>query len=101
MENNKKKEFLDYLEDNIFSNAEQYGKEHNDINLVKGVRITRLRMSQQPTLEKMLHYFWSAMEGTDKSINFSNKLKEYGLTRFEDVFEDVRVKFNDNWITNS
>lgn len=94
----KKSEFMKYLEDEVWTKAEQIGKEHNDRHLVQGIRLTRLRMSQLPTAEKMVHFFWSAVEGTEKSINFYDIMKQYDLTTFEDVLNDVRVKFNSEWL---
>lgn len=99
-ETEKKQEFLSYLENNVWGPAEKVGKENNDMTLVKGIRLTRVRISQLPTVVKMIHFFWSAVEGTDRSINFSNIMKSYNLTRFEDVLEEVRVKFNDSWINS-
>lgn len=97
-EMDKKREFVKFLEENIWSEAERVGKENNNMTLVKGIRLTRIRITQLPTAEKMVHYFWSAIYGTDKSINFSEIMKEYGLTRFEDVLEEVRTRFNDDWL---
>lgn len=97
-EMDKKREFIKYLEENIWSEAERVGKENNNMTLVKGIRLTRIRITQLPTAEKMVHYFWSAIQGTDKSINFSEIMKDYGLTRFEDVLEEVRTRFNDDWL---
>ena len=94
----KKQEFLDYLEENVWREAERVGIENNDRRLIHGVRITRVRISQLPTVRKMLNFFWNAVEGTERSINFSDIMKAYGLTRFEDLIEDVRVRFNDDWI---
>lgn len=96
----KQTEFLNYLEENVWSEAERFGKENNNKHLVQGIRLTRLRLSQLSSVEKMLHFFWSAIEGTEKSINFSDIMKDNGLTRFEDILEDVRVKFNDEWLRN-
>lgn len=97
-EMDKKREFVTYLEENIWSEAERVGRENNNMTLVKGIRLTRIRITQLPTAEKMVHYFWSAIQGTDKSINFSEIMKDYGLTRFEDVLEEVRTRFNDDWL---
>lgn len=32
------------------------------------------------------------------AIKFSKKMKAEGLTRFEDVMEEFRDKFNDEWL---
>ena len=45
----------------------------------------------------MVQYFWSAL-ATDNAITFSKKIKSEGLPRFEDIFEEFRDKFNDEWI---
>jgi hypothetical protein len=97
-EERKKKVLMDYLEENVWSKAERVGKENNDRHLVQGIRLTRLRMSQLPTAEKMIRFFWSAIEGTQRSINFYDIMKQYNLVTFEDLFKDIRVKFNDEWI---
>lgn len=94
----KKQEFLNYLESNVWSEAERVGLLNHDTSLIKGIRLTRIRISNLPTVTQMVHFFWSAIYGTEKSINFSDKMKQYNLTRFEDILEDVRVKFNDNWL---
>ena len=45
----------------------------------------------------MVHYFWSAL-ATENAITFSKYMKAEGLTRFEDVMEEFRDRFNDKWI---
>jgi len=94
----KKQEVLNYLEENVWSEAERIGVENNDKHLKQGIRLTRLRMSLLPTAEKVVHFFWSAMEGTEKSLNFYELMKDYDLTTFEDVFTDFRTRFNDEWL---
>jgi len=47
--------------------------------------------------EKMVRYFWSALT-TDNAIKFSKKMKDEGVTRFEDVMEEFRDRFNDSWL---
>ena len=94
----KKQEVLNYLEKNVWSEAERVGIENKDIHLKQGIRLTRLRMSQLPTAEKIVHFFWSAVEGTEKSINFYEIMRQYNLTTFEDVFKDFRKRFNDDWL---
>lgn len=48
--------------------------------------------------ENMVQYFWSAVIGTERSIGFSKQMKDAGLSRFEEVLEEFRVKFNDAWL---
>lgn len=47
--------------------------------------------------EKMVRYFWSAL-ATENAIIFSKHIKDGGFTRFEDVMEEFRDKFNDTWL---
>ena len=48
--------------------------------------------------EKKIQFFWSAIVGTDKSIRFSDILKDNGITRFDDIIEEVRTKFNNDYL---
>ena len=94
-EEEKKQLVKEYFDENVFNPAIAYGKEVHNKSIVSGVNLTRVRMFRLPTAKKMLHFFWSAIAGTDKSIKFSEVMKDAGLTRFEDIFEDVRVRFAD------
>lgn len=92
----KEEEILDYFNERIFEPAIRYGKENHKTNIVRGVNYTRMRMSQLPA-RKMIQYFWSAIVGTEQSIVFSDIMARNGLTRFEDVLEEVRVRFNNDY----
>lgn len=61
-----------------------------------GVRLTVSRMNRLSE-EKMVQYFWSALM-IENGIKFSKELKLEGVTRFEDIMEEFRDKFNDRWI---
>lgn len=65
-------------------------------NIKSGVNLTIGRMNRL-SAEKMVQYFLSAL-ATDNAITFSKKIKSEGLPRFEDIFEEFRDKFNDEWI---
>ena len=41
----------------------------------------------------MIHYFWSAVVGTERSTSFSAKMRREGFDRFEEVIEDFRARF--------
>lgn len=47
---------------------------------------------------KMIQYFWSAIIGTERSIGFAARMREEGFTRFEEIFEEVRVRFDDRFM---
>lgn len=61
-----------------------------------GINLTIGRMNRLPA-EKMVQYFWSAL-ATENAIKFSKHMKQEGLTRFEDVMEEFRDRFNDKWL---
>lgn len=65
--------------------------------LKQGVRYTVMRMEQRD-VAGMVHYFWSAIIGTERSIGFAAKMRAEGFTRFEEVLEEFRVRFNDGFL---
>lgn len=90
----KEQEIMQYLHEKVFDpilNSKTCpAKIKNGVNLTVG-RMNRLNA------EKMVQYFWSAL-ATENAITFSKHLKAEGLTRFEDIMEDFRDKFNDSWL---
>jgi len=95
----KRKEILDYLDEKIFNPALKLGKEQKNKTIINGVNITRARMSKL-SAKMMISYYWSAIIGTEKSIKFSEILKDNGVYRFEDIIEEFRERFNDEWLKN-
>lgn len=91
----KENEIMNYLHEHVFqpvltsSNASK--------ELKSGVNLTITRMNQR-NAEGMVQYFWSAVIGTERSIGFANRMKVEGFTRFEEVLEEFRVRFNDDWL---
>ncbi len=67
--------------------------------LKTGVRYTIMRMNERDPLG-MVQYYWSAVQGTDRSIRFADDMRVEGFTRFEDpaVLEEFRIRFGDDWI---
>ena len=65
-------------------------------NIKSWVNLTIGRMNKL-SAEKMIQYYWSAL-ATDNAISFSKKMKAEGLPRFEDVLEEFRDRFNDEWL---
>jgi hypothetical protein len=91
----KEQEIMGFLSQRVFDpiiNSKKASKE-----LKSGVNITIARMNQLKA-EGMVRYFWSAITGTDRSIGFSDRMKQEGFTRFEEVLEEFRVRFNDAWL---
>lgn len=93
----KQKELMDYLDEKIFNPAIKIGEEKGNKTIVNGAKLTRARMSRL-SAEKMIQYYWSAIIGTENSIRFADILKENGVDRFEDIYEEFRLKFNEGWL---
>lgn len=63
-----------------------------------GVNVTIARLRQRDALG-MVHYYWSAVTGTERSVPFAKLLKSEGFDVFETeatLFE-FRDRFNDKW----
>ena len=90
----KEQEVMDFLHQNVFDPILNSSAASPKIK--SGVHLTIARMSRLKA-EKMVQYFWSALIN-ENSIEFSKHMKAEGLTRFEDVMEEFRDKFNDSWL---
>jgi hypothetical protein len=91
----KEQQIMTYLHEHIFdpiltsSDASQA--------LQQGVRYTIMRLEQRDAAG-MVHYFWSAIIGTERSVGFAAKMKAEGFTRFEEVLEEFRLRFDDRFL---
>lgn len=90
----KEEELMLFLHEKVFDPI--LNSKDAPANIKSGVNITIARMNRL-SAEKMVKYFWSAL-ATDNAISFSKKVKAENLPRFEDVFEEFRDKFNDEWL---
>ena len=86
---------MDYLHEHIFDPILTAARASE--SLKQGVRYTIMRMEQRDAAG-MVHYFWSAIIGTERSVGFAAKMKAEGFTRFEEVLEDLRVRFDDRFL---
>jgi hypothetical protein len=68
-------------------------------SLKKGVRLTIMRMKQLKATG-MLKYYWSSVIGTQRSPGFAAKMHDEGFTRFEDVIDEFRARFTDDWLSS-
>ena len=97
-------EMDNYFNTKLFEPAIKYGEDNNIKEIAQGARYTRMRMEQLDSKRK-LQYFWSAIQGTDKSIEFSKLLKDNGSTcianinKIFDRDELIRNKNIDSTIT--
>lgn len=86
---------MDYLHEQVFDPVLQ--SPHASERLKQGIRLTIVRM-QQRDAAGMMSYYWAAMHGTDRSIPFAELMRNEGFTRFEEIIDEFRVRFSDNWI---
>lgn len=93
----KEQEIMNYLHTKIFDPVLDSKKA--SVTVKKGIRGTIMRLNERDA-QGMIQYFWSAIVGTEKSIPFSEHMKEEGFDRFEDVLEGFRAKFNDKWLNS-
>jgi hypothetical protein len=91
----KKEEIIGFLSRNVFDLI--LSSSIASDSLKKGVRYTIMRLNNLDA-EGIVGYYWSAIVGTDRSTEFARQMREEGFTRFEEVIDEFRDRFNDNWI---
>lgn len=90
----KEQELMEFLHEKVFDPIINSTTVSSKIK--SGINLTISRMNRL-NAEKMVQYFWSAL-ATENAITFSKHMKDEGLTRFEDVMEEFRDRFNDSWL---
>ena len=92
----RRQEIMDFLSENVFSPI--LNSTSASDTLKNGVRYTTMRLKNLNS-EGMIKYYWSAIVGTDKSIEFAKQMRDEGFARFEseDVLQEFRSRFN-AWI---
>jgi len=91
----KEEEIMDFLSQNVFDPILNSSAASD--TLKKGVRYTIMRLNNLDA-KGMITYYWSAIIGTDRSTEFARQMRAEGFTRFEEVIDEFRDRFNDNWI---
>jgi hypothetical protein len=46
----------------------------------------------------MVRYYRAAIVGTERSTEFARQMRAEGFTRFEEVIDEFRDRFNDRWL---
>jgi len=92
---NKKTEIMNFLHENVFDPI--LNSNTASESLKKGVRLTIMRMNERDE-EGIISYYWSAIIGTERSTSFARQMREQGFTRFEEVIDEFRERFNDMWL---
>ncbi len=91
----KENEIMNFLHEKVFDpvlTSRVASKE-----LKSGVNLTIARMKNRDA-PGMVSYFWQAVIGTERSIGFSARMKAEGFDRFEEVLEEFRVKFGNDFL---
>ncbi len=91
----KDEEIMAFLNDRVFEPI--LNSEHASNALKRGVNYTIMRMNERDAVGK-IQYYWSAIIGTDRSTEFARNMRREGFTRFEEVIDEFRDRFNDEWI---
>ncbi len=91
----KEEEVMGFLAQNVF--APILNSPNASETLKKGVRYTIMRLINLDATG-MVSYYWSAIIGTEKSTEFARQMRAEGFTRFEEVIDEFRDRFNDNWL---
>ncbi|HVJ48540.1 hypothetical protein [Desulfitobacterium sp.] len=89
----KEDEILDFLEARMF--APILNSSTTSERLKKATRGLRLRLKQRDA-QKMIQYFWNTViDANAKHANYGRMLQNEGITNFEEVVNDFRVKFKE------
>lgn len=94
----KEEEIMQFLCDNVFNPVLESQTATNALK--QGVRSTMMRLRERDAAG-MIHYYWSAIVGTERSTKFARLMRKEGFTRFEEVIDDFRERFTDDWLRES
>ena len=88
----KEQEIMEFLSNRVFNPI--LSSPDASESLKRGCRLTIARMERLDAAG-MIRYYWSAIIGTKKSIEFAAQMKREGFSRFEDeeVLEEFRTRF--------
>ena len=93
----KEAEIMQFLSENVFDPILNSSSASN--TLKQGVRYTIMRLEQRDAQE-MVHYYWSAIVGTERSTEFARQMRAEGFTRFEEVLDEFRDRFTNRWLNS-
>lgn len=91
----KETEIMEFLHLQVFDSI--LNSDEASAELKRGIRFTIMRL-QERDAAGMVQYYWSAVVGTDASVNFATRMRQEGFTRFEEIVEEFRNTFNDRWL---
>ena len=91
----KEQEIMDFLHDRVFDDI--LDSPNASAELKQGVRYTIMRLEER-NAASMVHYYWSAIIGTERSIGFAARMRREGFTRFEEAIDEFRERFNEQFL---
>ena len=91
----KEEEIMQFLHDQVFNPIINSPSASN--SLKQGVRYTMMRLNER-NAKGMVKYYWSAIVGTERSTEFARQMRDEGFTRFEEIIDEFRDRFNDKWL---
>lgn len=92
----KEEEIMKFLHKNVFDPILDSKEATPEIRA--GVNLTISRMERLPA-KSMRQYYWDALV-QDNAKRFSQLLKQAGLPRFEDVVDEFKTNFSDEWLNS-
>ena len=93
----KEEKIMEFLNKNVFDPILCCPTIHEDIR--EGVQRTIEYFSTQDA-SGMIEHYWRSIRGTTGSIAFAGMLKQHGFTRFEDLIDEFRIRFNEEWLNS-
>lgn len=91
----KENEIMTFLHERVFDPVLQSSEASE--SLKRGIRLTIVRMQERDAVG-MMKYYWSAIVGTERSVPFATQLRGAGFIRFEEVIDEFRARFTDDWL---
>jgi len=91
----KEQQIMKFLKENVFYPILNSNTASQSLKI--GVNNTIRKLRRQDALG-MVQFYWSSIVGTSRSTKFAKQMKKEGFTRFEEVIDTFREKFNDAWL---
>lgn len=89
----KKQELMTFLHRHVFDSILESPTASD--TLKRGVRSTIMRLNQRDPAG-MVQSYWSAI--VERSTSFARQMKAEAFTRFEEIIDEFRERFNDDWL---
>ena len=91
----KKEEVLTFLRENVFDPISSSPKASNILK--QAIRLAFSRLNNKDA-QGVIRYYTSSMIGDEKPTKFAQMMKAEGFTGFEEVKDEFREKFNEQWL---